>query len=384
MLRILHIIPAVAPRYGGPSEMVFGICRHLDRRGHQTTILTSDADGSGTLPVRYGETVEFRGVSTRFFPRRWSESFKIAPGMATWLREHIGEFDIVHLHAVFSWSTMVGGKICLQRNVPYVVRPLGSLDPWSLSQRRWLKRILMEVGVRHILHHATAIHYTSELERQAAESSLGLKKGRVIANAVTMPDETRSPPLQADSAFDKYLLYLGRLHPKKKLEWVISSFAEVAETSFHLVIAGDGDAGYRESLQRLAEGCGAANRIHFEGWVSGDRKETLLQGCEAFLLVSENENFGISAVEAMVRGRPVVVNEGVNLYPEIRRHGAGWVVASRKTALTSTLAEVIRNRDERVVRGQKARNLAERLYGWNVVTDALEALYLDCLSIELV
>ena len=379
-LRILHVIPAVAPRYGGPSELVIGTCRQLDRRGHQTTIVTSDADGQGVLPVRHDATVDYQGVATRFFPRRWSESFKIAPGMGAWLRDNIGEFDVAHLHAVFSWSTLVAGRICHAGNLPYIVRPLGSLDPWSMSQRYQAKRLLMSLGLRAVLERAAAVHYTSELEREAAESSLGLSNGRVIANAVALPEDYRRPDLESNPRLDSYLLYLGRLHPKKKLEWVISSFAAVSETSFHLIIAGDGESRYRESLERLAAESGAAGRITFTGWVSGAQKETLLRGCEALVLVSESENFGISAVEAMARGRPVLVNHGVNLHPEIRRHGAGWVVGSKHSALTSTMAEVIRRRSERVARGGRARRLAERLYGWTVVIEALEALYRQCVG----
>ena len=379
-MRVIHVIPAVAPRYGGPSEMVIGICRHLNQRGHQATILTTDADGAGELPVRYDEMSAYRGVESRFFHRRWSESFKFAPGMARWLKANIDNYDIAHIHAIFSWSTVVAGRICLASEVPYVLRPLGSLDPWSLSQRRWRKQLLMQAVIRRLLLRAASIHYTSELERQNAESALGLTNGRVVANAVAIPQDSSRPFIQPDPAFDRYLLYLGRLHPKKKLEWVIKSFASVAETPFRLVIAGDGEPRYRRTLEKLARSSGAADRIVFEGWVTGDRKERLLRGCQALLLISESENFGNTVAEAMARGRPVVVNEGVNIHPDIRRYGAGWVVSSRNSALTTTLAEVIRNRDERLARGRNARNLAERLYGWEAITDAMEAMYIDCLS----
>ncbi len=377
-LRILHVIPAVAARYGGPSEMVTGICRQLAAHGHQVCILTSDADGPETLNVAHGEPVNHQGVPTVFFPRRYGEAYKITPGLGPWLRANLSRFDIVHLHAVFSWSTLVGGRACLTAGLPYVVRPLGSLDPWSLTRKPVLKRLLLRAGLLRVLRGARALHYTSVLEQETAERALGLANGRVIANAVDVPDPRAVNKVTADPP---YLLSLGRLHPKKQLERVITAFAEATVDSHaELVVAGDGEAEYRDTLEALAASSAAAGRIRFAGWVDGAEKDALLADCAAFVLISDNENFGIAAVEAMARARPVLVNRGVYLYPDISRAGAGWVLDDDDADLATLMREVLSSNAKRDARGANARTLVEREYAWPVVTGALEALYRDCLA----
>ncbi len=378
-LRILHVIPAVAPRYGGPSELVIGVCRHAQLRGHQVTIVTSNANGQGTLPVALDDTVEYRGVPVRFFPRKLDEAFKYSPGMGPWLRERVADYQVVHIHAVFSWSTLVAGRTCLSAGIPYIVRPLGSLDPWSLNRRRRQKWLLMRMGLRRILEQADLVHYTSDLEMQKAEAALGLSNGHVVPNAVDVPDLSRDPVLPDLGIPRPFLLSLGRLHPKKRLERVIRSFAaRVADSPLHLVIAGDGNPEYRESLKQLAADSGAASRIHFTGWTEGAAKEALLRHCEAFILISDNENFGIAAAEAMSFGKPVLVNTGVYLHPDISRHDAGWVI-ERDEELTSALLELGRGPVERKEKGANARQLVETYYGWDSVSTALEEMYQQCI-----
>lgn len=379
-LRILHVIPAVAPRYGGPSEMVLGACQQLQARGHRITLLTSSADGAGDLPVPHDDSVDYRGVATRFFRRRWGEAFKIAPGMGRWLRSHASEYDLVHIHAVFSWSTLVAGRICLARGIPYIVRPLGSLDPWSMRRKRRLKRLLLGMGLGRILRGAAGIHYTSELERQAAEAGLGLARGRVVPNAVMLPELPLPPARSVAGIRRPYLLSMGRLDPKKKLDTVIRSFAGIMDqTPLQLVIAGDGDAGYRRLLEHTAANCRASDRIHFTGWIDGPDKEALLAACEAFVLVSENENFGIAAVESMAHGKPVLVNTGVYLHPDIARSDCGWVIAEDGELAAAMLA-IGRDPDGCRAKGNNARTMTMDRYSWDAVIPSLEAMYRHCLA----
>ena len=67
-LKILHVIPSVAPRYGGPSKAVYTMCRALQDRGIEVLIATTNADGGGELPVALGEKIVYQGAPTIFFP----------------------------------------------------------------------------------------------------------------------------------------------------------------------------------------------------------------------------------------------------------------------------------------------------------------------------
>ncbi len=303
-MQILHVIPAIAPRYGGPSQLVIDLCVALQDIGVTTRIATTNADGQNQLDEELGRWVEFRGVQTILFRRNFSESFKYSRSLEKWMKQHAGDYDLVHIHAIFSHSTFAAGRYCLEQNIPYIIRPLGSLDPWSMQRKHWLKTGLLRFGLERILRQANAVHYTSALEQRAAESLLGLDNGRVVANAVTpLTNEVAEPGVE------NYVLYLGRLHGKKKLPLLIQAFAEArADPTMHnvsLVIAGSGEAKIERQLREVCRLKGCEDSVIFTGWIEGARKAALLRGARLVVLISENENYGIAVVEAMSAGVPV-------------------------------------------------------------------------------
>jgi glycosyltransferase involved in cell wall biosynthesis len=169
---VLHVIPAVAPRYGGPSAAIIGMCHALRELDMSTLVATTDADGDGRLDVADGEVQDYEGIPMVFFPRQASEAYKWSAPLAVWLRQHVRDFDVVHIHAVFSHSSVASARACLNHQVPYVLRPLGTLDPWSLNRHRWRKQVLIRFGAGRLLAGASAMHYTTDVERRLAERGM--------------------------------------------------------------------------------------------------------------------------------------------------------------------------------------------------------------------
>jgi glycosyltransferase involved in cell wall biosynthesis len=377
-MRILHVIPAVAERYGGPSTVALDTCARLAARGHDVLLATTDADGPGRLDVPTGQSTAYRGARTIFFTRSSSEAFKWSPDLAKWLDRHVIEFDVVDVHAIFSHSSLVAGRACRQMDVPYVVRPHGSLDPWSLARKAWQKQLLFWLGARRLLTGAARVQYTTAEEQRLAEARLPwLARGVVVPLGVgdERPHSSSSAPSTAP-----YVLTLSRLERKKGLELLIAAFHRVAIpgalADWRLVIAGDGDAGYVRDLKRVAANGPAAGRIDFPGWVSGREKAALLQRASLFACPSEQENFGVALVEAMAEGVPVLVSPGVNLAPDIAAAGAGWIAERHPASFPRVLEAILHDRPARLSRGQAASALAHR-FTWDRSVDALVALYED-------
>src|SRR5687768_17917273 len=228
-LQVLHVIPSVAARYGGPSTAVIGMCRALTALGMQTLLATTDADGDDRLDVALGAVQQFEGVSTIFFRRQFSESFKWAPTLTQWLRHHVANYDLVHVHAVFSHPSVAAGRTCRRAHVPYIVRPLGTLDPWSLSRHRYRKRALMAVGSRRLLTAATAIHYTASEEQQRAERAVP-ELPRGIVAPLGIDDELFSRNVARRDRQQPVLLAMARLDKKKGMDLLIDAFHTVAGT----------------------------------------------------------------------------------------------------------------------------------------------------------
>jgi glycosyltransferase involved in cell wall biosynthesis len=259
--------------------------------------------------------------------------------------------------------------------MPYLVRPLGSIDPWSLAHHAHRKRALMWLGARALLSAASRVHYTSDEEQRRAESALPwLPAGIVIPLGID--DEFFRDRATGESRWQGPVVVLARLDPKKGIDLVIRAFHHVAGRTHNrrLVIAGDGTAAYVQELRALAAAGPAADRIEFTGWIGGPNRVPFLAKASAFVLPSAQENFGLSMVEAMATGTPVIVSRTVDLAATIAAERAGWVVNRSVEGVADALAECLSRPEECAARGARARRLAER-YRWRHVATELKALY---------
>ena len=352
------------------------MCRALHAQGIEVLIATTNADGSEELPVALGEKIVYQDVATIFFARQWSEALKYSRPLALWLERNINSFDLAHIHAVFSHACVAAAGACRKNGVPYLVRPLGTLDPWSLKQKSVRKRLFWHLGVKQMMAGAAAIHYTSAEEKRLAETELSLSGGVVVPNGLDLSFIGRRAepfgPLQSEIGHTPYVLALSRIHPKKGFELLIESFAGLKKRGlfgdWRLVFAGAGDAGYVDQLKALARRRGLNGDTIFVGWLEGDRKYAALKDASLLAMPSYQENFGISLIEAMACGVPVLVSPHVNLAPEIEEAGAGWVVAMRQDKLEKALAEALGNEQERWRRGNNGRDLASSYAAVEVAT----------------
>jgi glycosyltransferase involved in cell wall biosynthesis len=367
-MRVLHVIPSVSERSGGPAAAIFPMCRALRAEGIEV-VLASTSHGLTEIST---DVREYKGVPARFFPVQAGASFKYSRPLAGWLNGNVKDFDLVHIHAVFNHASVAAARACRRAGVPYVVRPLGTLDPWSMKQKAGRKKIFWSLVGKRMLHGSAAVHYTAVGEKTATEKLLGINHGRVIAlgvevngSALTKKATTYVPGL----AGRRYVLLLSRLDPKKNVEGLIDAFQSLKDDAWRLVIAGDGSRDYVSSLKQRA---GGSEKIIFTGWVDGEQKEALLRDAALFVLPSRHENFGLSVMEAMARGVPVLVSPHVNLAPEIEAANAGWIseLGQLKVGLTTALND----ETERARRGKAAFQFSQQ-YSWQRTATDLIDLY---------
>ena len=136
----------------------------------------------------------------------------------------------------------------------------------------------------------------------------------------------------------RVLLFLGRVHPKKACDLVVSAYAALAHTDpqLQLVVAGPDPDGLEPQLRALATGL-ASDRITFTGLLNEQMKWGALRAAEVLLLPSHQENFGIAVVEALACAVPVLISDKVNIWREIAADGAGLVAPDTLAGTTQTL-----------------------------------------------
>jgi glycosyltransferase involved in cell wall biosynthesis len=385
MVKVLHVIPSVAPRYGGPSKAIFEMCNALQEKGVELLVATTNADGESRLDVELGAPLRYQDVPTIFFSRQWSEAFKYSQPLSHWLNENVKHFDVVHIHAVFSHACLSAARASRKHHVPYIIRPLGTLDPWSLRQKSFRKRLMWQLAARRAMHDAAAIHYTTVEEQQLAERSLGLNHGVVIPLGIEtgkLQDRAVEEIFpRRFSSIDKnpYILFLSRLHPKKNLELLLEVFLRLVKQpefeAWRLVIAGDGEAEYVNSLRKVVREREGNNHVLFTGWLDGEEKISALQNAALLALTSSQENFGLCVAEALACGVPAVISQQVNLAPDIERTGSGWVTDLEPDSLSHVLTEALSNDDERKRRGNRGRDFVAHQFSWPNLVDDLIVLY---------
>jgi glycosyltransferase involved in cell wall biosynthesis len=380
-LRVLHVIPSLSLWHGGPSRAMLGIERALADRLVAVTTVTTDDDGPGRRSPPDPAQPPPAGVSRVYFAKR-SEFYKLAPGMPFWLWRNVGNHDVVHIHALFSFSSIAAAWVARLRGVPYILRPLGTLTQYGLTQRRpLLKGLSLRWLEGPALRHAAAVHFTSEEERVEAQACGIPMHGEVIPLGIESPpacDPTLFRATFPDLRSDRYVLYLSRLDPKKNLEGLLAAFARCAGKwpGVRLVVAGDGAPTYVNSLKRLATDLEIDSRVVWVGHIDGSLKSSALAGAALFVLPSFSENFGIAAAEALMAGLPCILGEGVAIASQVVQAGAGWAVAPDPSSIEAALVVAMDGRDDRATMSEKARALALEKFSAQAMGANLLRLYL--------
>lgn len=383
-MKVLHVIPSVALVRGGPSQAVLEMVASLRSHGVAAEIATTNDNGPDLLPVPLGQRVDYGQVPVYFFPR-FSPSiaslreFAISAALTRWLWQHSFEYDLLHIHAIFSYPSTTAMTIARLQKIPYIVRPLGQLCQWSLQQSCTKKQAYLALIERANLNGSRAIHCTSRQEHQEVARLQLQSPSVVIPHGLT-------PPIPLQNARDRLrqllnlppqeplILFLSRLHPKKGLDTLIPALGKIQQ-KFTFVLAGSGTAEYEAEVEQLLATNGISDRTYRSGFISGEMKELLLQGCDLFALTSHSENFGVVVLEAMAAGLPVVVTPGVALAAVVQAHQVGYVPELTIDAIAQALNQGLSQPQALRAMGDRARQVVEQHYTWNQTSANLAQVY---------
>ena len=388
-LRVLHVIPSVAPRYGGPSMVIGPLVNALNEvPGVRAEIATTDADGPGGRLVAQNLPVAIEDV--HLCRRIWSERWKYSYELGRWLRRHSGDYDVMHVHALWSYASMAAGREARRAGVPYIVRPAGMLSPYSFSRRTWSKRISWQMFERSTVQGASAFHVTSHDEAAEVTAVRHSTATFIIPNGIqegawsTPEDAGLLRRLCGARAGDRpILLFLSRLHPKKGVTDLLLPAVARMRSDVFLAIAGGVDPhsrGYDDEVRATVERLDIGDRVALLGPVDPAERWNLFDGADLFVLPSWSENFGIVVTEAMARRCPVVVTEGVHSRTIVAEADAGRIVPPDPEALASAFDELMAAPELRARMGCRGRAYVETHLRWPSIAQSLVDAYQYCLA----
>jgi len=397
-VKILHVIPSFAPawRYGGPISAAYGMTRALVRSGHEVTVFTTNLDGAGVLDVPIAKPVEVDGVETWYFPVQWPRWYYYSRELNRQLINHAADFDVVHIHSIFLWPTTAAARACRNAGVPYVSRPAGMLQADHLSTSylsnarsltsRLKKQLYLKTVGKSDINGAAALHFTSKSELDSSNPGKYAPRKFVASLGVDLPlaDHTASDSLfkkESIHSEKQVILFLSRLDPVKGLDVLAHAMQLLlSRDDWQLVVAGEGTGDYRQVLEKDFAQRGLAQRVEFTGMVVGENKWRTLSNADIFVLPSYQDSFGVSAVEAMAVGLPVVVSDRVGISDAITSSSAGLVVPLKADALAASIETLLEDKQLQSQMGQNGRILTKREFSWDAVIDQTIGMYQELAS----
>lgn len=328
-VHILHVIGSLSPADGGPPEVVRQLASVYRQTGDSLEVLCLDPPDAPFL---------------RNFPcpvhalgQRWIGRYSLSLRLWKWLRANVSQFDAVVMQGIWTFPGVAVRMAARKAGKPYCVFAHGALDPWFNKKYpfKHLKKNIYWPIQYPVLRDATAVFFTSAVERDLAKTSFSPNtwKPVVFPNGINEPEG--NPAAQIDAFYARFpslrgrrfLLFLSRLHEKKGCDLLLHAFANIASSApdLDVVMAGPDQAGLEAKLRQIATDKGIASRVHWPGMLAGDLKWGALRACDAFVLPSHQENFGIVVVESLAAGRPVLISNQVNIWREIQADGVGLI-----------------------------------------------------------
>ena len=374
---MLHVTPYFAPafRYGGPPRSIFGLCRALGAAGVDVEVFTTTANGDRPLTAA-PEGVQYENVRVRYFPLAWPARYWRAAGLRSALKAAARHADLIHIHGLWNMTSWSGAAAARSAGKPYVISPRGMLQPQAMRRHREMKTIAFWGVERGHLESAALLHATSEIEHDELTSfgppvaviPNGVSPAVASAEAIGVL-RARAHVCEADDV----VVFLGRLHPIKRLDLLAEAFAIVHRThpSARLLIAGPDEDGYRERVQPLFAPIAAVTT--WLGGVDSDEIAALLAMSRVLVQCSDSESFGMSIAEALTAGVPAVVTKPSG-WTHLDAIGCGHSVAHEPVAIARGIQRVLDSTNMDATR-DRARQWARQTFAWDAIACSMREAY---------
>ena len=374
-MNILHVIPALDPVYGGPIVALLGLVKAQAKLGDQIHVVAGTDLGSAQVQ----QDMESGGVQVSMASSRRPTVARCMQICRT-IDHALASAQIVHIHGLWQFVQTAAALQAKIQGIPYIIRPCGMLDTWSLSQRRILKQLNLALITGRLLSGASVLHATTErekteilktaLEHRVSVVPNGVEDSAFTASANELPEE-----LQRLKDSHRLLLFLARVHPKKGLDVLLPAIAKVQTKSTILLIVGPREPSYFEAIRRDIKRLGIEERVRFLEPMYGEARFAAYSAAELYILPSKQENFGITVAESMALGVPVIVSPEVALSDVVSGSNSGVVVPRDPELIAQAIDELLDNDQLRLDMGRSGQLAAKQQFQWSAIAERWQGIY---------
>jgi glycosyltransferase involved in cell wall biosynthesis len=306
----------------------------------------------------------------------------VRPGLAGAVDRLVDGVDIVHVHALWEDVQFRAADAARRQGKPYVITPHGMLTSWSWRHSAQKKRVYWWWRGGQLVGGAARLHFTTAMEAAESARFASRSGGSIIEPIGIDPAEFLDPPPRGEfrrsagiEPTRPMIVFLGRIHPGKGLEYLVPAMARMRGREAVLVVVGPDSESYRATVEARIRAEAVQARVIFSGHLSGRDRLAALADADVFCLPSDHENFGLAVVESMAVGTPVVISDRVAIHAEVVESGGGTVSPREPAALAAALDQWLSDPAARVDAGKRARSYALQRYAWPRIAERWAAHY---------
>jgi len=370
-LYLKHFPATGMPLNDGTSRAVDGLAAGLVENGVRVTVLCESHERASILSDR-GYGIECF-VNTK--PYR---TFALAPELERYIIDNIARSrGVCLINGMFHPSVYAMGRFLRRHGVPYVMVPHDPYDPVVFRRNPHLKWPYWYLFERRLLRSARAVQVFDEqhgawLPRLGVHTRVIHTENGIAPSSVPAESELTWRAVHEPA----HLMFLGRIDAYNKgLDILLDAFAQVApQADLRLTFQGP-DWGDRARLEKRAAAGATPEKVRFLAPDYARASPRLIADHDIFCLPSRFEGFGLSALEAMLAGRVLLVSERAGIARHIRASECGLTVEPTPSGVANGILALLRRRAEWREMGLAGRRYALANLQWKSIASAALAQY---------
>jgi len=339
-IKILKLMPTLNPSWGGPVKAIIDSTIYLSKQGLKVDIVTCDPINSNFHNLNQSKIIN---TGPSFFG-----NFLFSPKLFFWLLRNRKKYDYFIVHAIWDFKNILA-RFLLKKKYSLFIH--GSLHPSEAKRglfKTLKKRFYWWLIERKNLLNSRSILLTSSMEiKQLNKTFVNTSKIKktIIGYGILKKEFNKTQTLKKFYKKFPYLkkkdffLYIGRIHKQKGCEIIVES-VNLIKDKFKkkiLIMGPFSNLLYELYLRNLVKKYNLENQIFFADAEFGDIKWGALYASKAMISATHGENFGISFVESLSLGKPVLTTFKVNIYKDILKYNAGLISKDKAKDISKIL-----------------------------------------------
>jgi len=394
-MKILQIISSFPPAYsyGGALNVAYHLSKELVRIGHDVTVYTTDVyDSKSRLDYKENPEImdgitiyRFRNISN-YLSRK---NLTCAPSMLFYLKNQIKKFDVIHLHEYRSFQAIFTYYYAQKNNIPYIIQAHGAVLP--IFEKHVIKKIFDIIWGNKILKDASKLVAVSNVEKeQYLKMGVPEDKIKIIPNGIDvsvykkLPECGKFRKKYGIASDEKIILYLGRLHKSKGLDFLTNGFSGILDQfqDAKLVIAGPDD-GFLETIMQQIRKLKIDENVIITGPLYKNEKFEAFVDADVLVYPGQIEIFGLVPFEAIMCGTPVIVADDCGCGEIIKEANCGYLVKyGNIDGLRDRLVEVLNDTVQSNLFVRNGQEFIKNNLSWSHIIGSLERIYMECISLS--